>query len=171
MTLGLKHGENRLRAYSDEWPGLYSAESCKIQNVCGELLIAIQHVGSTAVPGLTSKPIIDIPVGVETLSTAEKMIPGMETIGYDYPGDNGIPDDRIFGRDRHCRLFLVHVVVFQCDRWNNYRKFRDAVRANKLLATEYANIKEAIVKKHPVGRGTYPELKQEFIHRVLHQSH
>ena len=169
MTLGLKHGENSLSVYSDDWPDHYKCESERIQDVCGDLLIAIEHVGSTSVPGLTAKPIVDILVGVDSLNIAEKMKTGMHSIGYDYPGDIGIPDDRIFGRDPGFRLFLVHVVEYENQRWNNYLIFRNALRNSKELSAEYAQIKTDIVQKHPVGRGIYTELKYKFIHKVLAQ--
>jgi len=109
------------------------------------------------VPGLTAKPIVDMLVGVETLDIAEQMRPGMESIGYDYPGDIGIPDDRIFGRDPGFRLFLVHVVEHESPRWQNYLKFRDALREDKQLSEEYGRLKLEISKKHPEGRSVYTD--------------
>lgn len=167
MTLGLKHGENRLCQYSTDWSNRFQTESKLIRNTCGDLIIAIEHVGSTSVPGLLAKPIIDMLVGVQMLRDAEKMIAGMQHLGYDYPGDIGIPDDRIFGRDPGFRLFLVHVVEYESERWYRYLHFREALRADKQLADKYASLKAEIAEKHPVGRGTYTNLKSEFINRTL----
>ncbi|MBX2837042.1 MAG: GrpB family protein [Gammaproteobacteria bacterium] len=169
MSLGLKHGENRLCLYSDDWPNQFRSEANRIIDVCGSFFLAIEHVGSTAVPGLTAKPIVDILVGVSDLGIAEQMVPGMESIGYDYPGNIGIPGDRIFGRDPGFRLFLVHVVEHDSQRWTDYLHFRDALRANKLLSEEYAKLKTEISEKHPEGRGIYAELKSDYISRVLMQ--
>lgn len=169
MSLGLQHGINRLSAYSPEWPGLFAAEATKIQKVCGQYILAIEHVGSTSVPDMKAKPIVDIAAGVASLKDAEKMIVGMESIGYDYPGDIGIPDDRIFGRDPDLRKFLVHVVVFNSTQWHHYLDFRDALRNDTKLANNYCKIKTAIVKKHPEGRAIYTELKSDFIHRFREQ--
>ncbi|MFK8078687.1 MAG: GrpB family protein [Granulosicoccus sp.] len=71
----------------------------KLIDACGSYILAIEHVGSTSIPNLVAKPIVDILIGVKALSDAELMIPGMKSVGYDYPDDIGIPDDRIFGRD------------------------------------------------------------------------
>lgn len=169
MTLGLKHGQNRLCAYSEDWPNQFQAESSLIRDACGPLITAIEHVGSTSVPGLLAKPIIDIAVGVDALDVADEMIPAMQTLGYDYPDDIGIPDDRIFGRDPGFRLFLVHVVVHESKKWRYYLGFRNTLRSNKQLSEEYAELKTEIVKKHPSGRGVYTELKSVFIDRVLKQ--
>lgn len=167
MSLGLQHGKNTLCLYSDDWPKQFRSEANRIIDVCGNLFSAIEHVGSTSVPGLTAKPIVDILVGVSALSISEKMVAGMESIGYDYPGDIGITDHRIFGRDPGFRLYLVHVVEYDSQRWKNYLIFRNALRANKNLAEEYGRLKTNIAERYPEGRGVYTELKYEFINRVL----
>jgi len=169
MTLGLQHGKNILCPYSDDWPIQYKHESDRILTVCGNLLTAIEHVGSTAVPGLTAKPIIDIAVGVESLDVADEMLTGMESIGYDYPGDVGIPNDRIFGRDPGFRLFLVHVVIHKSSNWNHYLIFRNALKTSNKLRDEYVKLKTESVRKQPEGRAAYSELKSEFINMVLTQ--
>ncbi len=169
MSLGLKHGINRLAPYSPDWPIRFTAESKKLIDVCGSHILAIEHVGSTSIPSMVAKPIVDILIGVEALTDAELMIPGMESVGYDYPGDIGIPDDRIFGRDPGFRKYLVHVVVINSTRWNRYIDFRDALRQNLKLADEYRKLKTAIVEKYPEGRAKYTELKSDFISRVLEQ--
>ncbi len=169
MTLGLEQGKNRLTPYSPEWASLYLDESEKILTVCGKLVLAIAHIGSTSIPDMVAKPIIDLVAGVTSLDDAERMVPAMESIGYDYPGNIGIPDDRIFGRDPGFRKFLVHVVVFNSTRWNNYIAFRDALCNDKKLAGQYAQLKSDIVEQHPQGRAKYSELKSRFIHDVLTQ--
>lgn len=169
MSLGLKHGENRLSIYSDEWPIRFQSESDRILQVCGDQLLSIEHVGSTSVEGLVAKPIVDMVVGVEKLQVAENMIPAMQSIGYDYPGDIGIADDRVFGRDPGYRLYLVHVVEFEDKQWNRYIDFRHALRTNKRLAKEYGELKSEIAEKHPEGRAVYTSLKSDFINRVIEQ--
>jgi len=171
MSLGLEHGVNRLVPYSSDWPVQYESESQRIRDVCGEVLLAIEHVGSTSIPNLVAKPIVDMVLGVATLEDAEKLIPSMESIGYDYPGDIGIPDDRIFGRDPGFRKFLVHVVVFESDRWNRYINFRDVLREDVNISAEYGQLKSKIVEEHPEGRGKYTELKSGFISSVLENRH
>ncbi len=171
MNLGLEHGINRLAPYSPDWPSRFTAESKKLNDVCRKYILATEHVGSTSIPGMVAKPIVDILIGVEALNDAEKMIPGMESIGYDYPGDIGIPVDRIFGRDPGFRKYLVHIVVVNSTRWNRYIDLRDALRQDTGLADENSKLKLAIVEKHPEGRTKHTELKSEFIRRVLVQRH
>ena len=167
MSLGLEHGVNRLVTYSNDWPVRYASESQKIRDVCGEILLDIEHVGSISVPNLVAKPIVDMVLGVASLEHAEKLVPGMKSIGYDYPGDIGIPDDRIFGRDLGFRKFLIHVVVFGSARWNRYINFRDALREDANMAAEYGRLKVKIAEEHPEGRGKYTEIKHGFVSKVL----
>jgi GrpB-like predicted nucleotidyltransferase (UPF0157 family) len=169
MNLGLEHGINRLSPYSADWPGLFTTEAENILSVCGNCIIAIEHVGSTSIPHMEAKPIVDMVAGVASLNDAEKMIKGMESIGYDYPGDIGIPDDRIFGRDPGFRKFLVHVVVFNSPQWDNYICFRDTLIKDPKLANEYCKLKSAIAANHPKGRAKFTKLKSKFIRRVLEQ--
>jgi len=171
MSLGLQHGKNQIYRYSDDWPEQFKSEAIRILDVCGDMLIALEHVGSTSVPGLAAKPIVDMLAGVASLAVAEKMKKGMLSIGYDYPGDIGIPGDRIFGRDPGFRLFLLHVVEYDGEQWHRYLNFRNALRGSQSLAAEYANLKIEIAKKYPEGRGIYTELKSEFINRVLASHH
>ena len=167
MSLGLEHGINRVVPYSSDWPIQYVRESEKIKRVCTVRILGMEHVGSTAVPGLISKPIIDIAVGVARLSVAETMKADMASIGYDYPGDVGIPDDRIFGRDKPVRHFLVHVVEYDGAKWHQYLQFRNALRSQPQLAAEYGRLKTHIVEQHPTGRAAYAEQKTDFVNKVL----
>ncbi len=170
MTLGLEHNVNRLCAYSDDWPVQFSIESEKILSACRDHVIAIEHVGSTSIQGLVAKPIVDIMIGVRSLDVADKMVNNMRSIGYDYPGDIGIPAERIFGRDPGFRRFLVHVVVFKSANWFQYLKFRDVLRADEEIAQDYGNLKLKIAKQHPQGRALYTKLKSAFIQEILKQS-
>ena len=168
--LGLSHGENELVSYSDEWPQLFQEEKARIEAVVGEHIRAIEHVGSTAIPGIRAKPIIDIAIAVADLSVSDALVPAMTSIGYDYPGDIGIPDHRIFGRDRDVRRFLVHVLEHERYRWRELIAFRDTLRADPALAREYERVKLAAVSHHPTGRVQYNEFKAQFVADVLRQA-
>jgi GrpB-like predicted nucleotidyltransferase (UPF0157 family) len=168
-VLGLPHGQNYLVDYSDAWPRLFQEEKARIEAVVGERICATAHVGSTAVPGIKAKPIIDIAIAVARLVVADELAPAMATIGYDYPGDIGIPDHRIFGRDREARRFLVHVLEQNGYRWRELIAFRDIIRANRALAREYERVKIDAVARHRTGRAQYTESKAHFVQRLLQE--
>ncbi len=81
----------RLVDYDPQWPILYEEEKASILGVIGDLIVDIQHIGSTAVPGLGAKPIIDIVVAIRRLALIEKCVRPLQTIGYEYLGEYGIP--------------------------------------------------------------------------------
>ncbi len=97
-TLGLKHGLNLLVDYDPRWPAAYAAEKERILAALGDLVVAIEHYGSTSIPGLRAKPIIDILVGIRTQTEWTKCKAPLEALGYDYAEHAGVPDHFIFGR-------------------------------------------------------------------------
>lgn len=167
MSLGLQFPAVRLAAYTPTWTAAYAAERDRILSVLGERLVGIEHVGSTAVPGISAKPIIDIAVAVRALSAADEFAPDMARIGYDDAGDGGVPGQRIFGRGPRIRTHLVHVVVADGLQWRNYLKFRDALLSDARLAEEYDSLKRALAAEFPEDRRSYTSAKGQFIARVL----
>jgi len=167
MSLGLSFPTVRLAAYTPAWAVAYADERDRIRSALGEQLLGIQHVGSTAIPGISAKPIIDIAVAVQDLRSADEFAPDMARIGYDDAGDGGVPGQRIFGRGPRVRTHLVHVVVAGGPDWRNYLTFRNALLNDPELAREYDSVKRALAEKFPEDRRSYTSAKGEFIGRVL----
>jgi GrpB-like predicted nucleotidyltransferase (UPF0157 family) len=168
MVLGLPLGHNYLVPYDSAWPQLFEQELGQLRSVLPADALEIQHVGSTAVPGLPAKPIIDIAIAAPSHRLANDWQQGMASIGYDYPGDIGIPDHRIFGRDPEARRFLVHVVDAASPRWRDFLLFRDRLRSDPQLAADYAAVKQRAASAHPTGlRSSYTKAKADFIEAVL----
>ena len=170
-TLGLKHSVNLLVDYDERWPAEFAAEEQRLREALRNLIVAIEHCGSTAVPGLRAKPIIDIYIGVRSLADWVQCKAPLESLGYDYADHAGIPNDFVFGRgrDRTERTHLVHVIEYGGELWRNALVFRNALRANPQLAADYAAIKQQAVEQAPVNRARYTELKGPFIAAVLAQ--
>jgi GrpB-like predicted nucleotidyltransferase (UPF0157 family) len=169
--LGLKHGVNLLVDYDRRWPAEFAAEEQRLREVLSDVVLGIEHGGSTAVPGLCAKPIIDIYAGVRSLADWVQCKAPLEALGYDFAEHAGIPNDFVFGRgrDQTERTHLVHVVEHGGELWRNVLVFRDALRANPRLAAEYAAIKQQAVEQAPVNRARYNDLKGPFIAAVLAQ--
>ena len=170
--LGLKHGVNRLVDYDPQWPLAFEAERVRIHRVLAEIARGIEHYGSTAVAGLRAKPIIDILVGVEPLDAWIQCKGPLESLGYDYAENAGVPGHFIFGRgrDRSERTHLVHVVEFQGESWRSSLAFRDALRSHESLREAYVRMKEQAVAAAPKGRAKYNEMKQAFIEHFTGQT-
>jgi GrpB-like predicted nucleotidyltransferase (UPF0157 family) len=114
MHLGLHGGENRLVPYDSAWPTLYQHEEARLRDHLHNAIVAIEHYGSTAVPGMKAKPIIDILVGVDKPDKWSLCKKPLEGLGYDYAENAGVPGHHIFGRPQG-RQFLVHIVEWKSD--------------------------------------------------------
>lgn len=169
VNLGLKHGVNLLVGYDAAWEQEFRDEKLRIDRALPSGIAKdIQHYGSTAVPGLRAKPILDILVGVDPLSDWEACRGPLESIGYDYAEHAGVPGHYIFGRGRDTteRTHLVHIVHHQGTSWRYNLAFRDALRRDPALCAAYVRAKEVAAADAPTGRGQYNELKGLFIQRV-----
>jgi len=159
--LGLEQNVNRLVDYNPIWPQAFAVEADRIRAAVGSLAVAVEHYGSTSVPGLRAKPIIDILIGVTAIDHGIAMIEPMARLGYDYAGNQGIPEHHIFGRGK-ARTYLAHVVVFNGDQWRQALHFRDRLRADPDLRQDYEGLKEQLAGG-TLTRAAYTAGKSDFI--------
>src|ERR1700686_933409 len=133
--LGLKHNVNLLVDYDPQWESEFINERKRIAEALGAVARGVEHYGSTAVPGMRAKPILDILVGVSPIDDWEKCRVPLEGLGYDYAANAGVPDHPIFGRGRDSmeRTHLVHVVEFLGVSWRTNLAFWDALRRDACL--------------------------------------
>jgi len=152
--------------YNPHWPEMFLAERSLIETVFANIPVAIEHIGSTAVPGLAAKPIIDIVLGADSLEIIEARIPALENIGYEYihEAELIVPERRFFVRDGRYHL---HCVVFQGKIWNYQLRFRDILRNNPKLARKYEELKRDLARRYPNARPIYTERKSPFVEEVL----
>ena len=154
--------------YDPAWPRRFDEERRALAATFAGTEAVIEHVGSTAVPGLGAKPVIDIMVGVPVLVAIEDRIPALEAAGYEYVQEyeKQLPDRRYFKKPRFgSRAFHVHCVAVGSDFWIRHLAFRDHLRAHPESAAAYYNLKRALTTR--VSKGEYTEAKSPFIERVL----
>jgi GrpB-like predicted nucleotidyltransferase (UPF0157 family) len=154
--------------YDPDWPRRFDEERRALAAVFAGSEAVIEHVGSTAVPGLGAKPVIDIMVGVPVLVEVEGRIPALEAAGYEYVREyeKQLPDRRYFRKPRlGPRAFHVHCVVTGSDFWIRPLAFRDHLRAHPESAAAYYNLKRELAMR--VSREEYTEAKSPFIEGVL----
>jgi GrpB-like predicted nucleotidyltransferase (UPF0157 family) len=163
-----KHNVNFLVDYDPLWESAFIEENERIAEALGTVVKAIEHYGSTAVPGMRAKPILDILVGVNPIADWEKCRGPLESLSYDYAASAGVPGHYIFGRGRDSteRTHLVHVVEFLGEEWRVNLTLRDALRRDAGLRARYAEEKERAAAAAPEGRERYNELKRAFLAKV-----
>jgi GrpB-like predicted nucleotidyltransferase (UPF0157 family) len=145
------------------WAKLYEEESARLAAIFDGQAIGIEHIGSTSVPGLCAKPIVDVLVGLEELELSGEQVEAMTGLGYEFLGEYGLPG-RLFFR-KHPRTHHVHVVVHGGEHWDRQLTFRDALRTDADERQRYDEFKRRLAAEgHP--RDVYTELKTPFIREV-----
>ncbi len=153
-----------LRDHDPSWAELFESERLLLAQVFGERAAAIEHIGSTSVPDLCAKPIVDILVGLRELELTDDDVAGMVDLGYEYLGEYGLPG-RLFFRKGEPRTHNVHVVEHGGMHWERQLIFRDALRTDPEERRAYDQFKRRLAAEgHP--REVYTELKTPFIQEV-----
>jgi GrpB-like predicted nucleotidyltransferase (UPF0157 family) len=157
--------ELALAEYDPAWAERYRAEAALIGKALGESARGIEHVGSTAVPGLAGKPTIDIAVGVDTLDLLPEHRKRMADAGFIFQPDEDRPWERRFVKgEQFPREVIVHVVAWDGSKWSEFIRFREALRADPELAAEYEQLKRNLLERGHWYRGVD---KGDLIERVL----
>lgn len=167
MTVGLKRGTVNVVPYKKKWTDEFEKEKARIVEVCGGKVVAVEHIGSTSVPGLAAKPIIDIAVGVTRLKDAEKLLKPLSKIDYHFY--KKFQRQRLFvakGPDEN-RTHYLHVMRHKGAKWNNDQLFRDYLRAHPEEVEQYAKLKTALAKKYADDRQGYADAKTAFIKSII----
>jgi GrpB-like predicted nucleotidyltransferase (UPF0157 family) len=155
--------------YDEAWPSLFLEEQTRIERALGPLVERIEHVGSTAVPGLTSKPIIDIMVGVRSLREADRCIEPLGRLSYEYRGEVGVPG-RLFFRKGDPRTHHLHIAEVGGEFWVGHLAFRAYLRTHPQTAREYARLKHELADSFRADWTAYAEGKSAFILEVLRRA-
>ena len=166
MSLGLPSGTVQVVGYDPAWPLLFSQEAERIRGFLGELPLALEHMGSTAVPGLAAKPILDILAGHPREADLSAYIAAIERAGYLYRGEQGIPGRHFFRRGDP-RSYHLHLTVRHERFWRDHLSFRDALRDDPRLREEYAALKRGLAERYPMDRESYIEGKTWFVAHVV----
>jgi GrpB-like predicted nucleotidyltransferase (UPF0157 family) len=167
MILGLPRGEVRLVPHPEGWKRAFSRERRLLAAALGRRAAAIEHVGSTAVPGLAAKPILDIAVAVPSLRRIGAWPRLLEAEGYTFFGDREGWGEQFFAKgpeDR--RTVYLHVVERGSRRWRDYLSFRDRLAGSPRLSARYAALK-ARAAARAADRKAYTAAKERFIRRVI----
>lgn len=169
MVIGVPYGKVIVAPYSDRWPALFEQEKARIASALGPDAVEIMHVGSTAVPRLLAKPIIDINIGVADIGRIPEVVPKMEALGYTYKGEFGIKDRHFFILGEPV-THHVHIVQHGGDFWRVNVLFRDSLRTDTKTAEEYAKLKRNLAGQFPDDREMYTKSKNGFIQEALRKA-
>jgi GrpB-like predicted nucleotidyltransferase (UPF0157 family) len=159
--------------YNSSWSTDANIEIEKLKNVIPlNCIIDIQHVGSTAIPGLSAKPIIDIQIAAKSLEAMKVIaIPALQKLGYEYWYDNPDPERMFFVKGMppfgERRTHHVHIVEPISKHWFGGIAFRDYLISHPEAAKEYEQLKIELAKQHTFDREEYTNAKTDFVNKIL----
>ncbi|HET6455978.1 MAG TPA: GrpB family protein [Armatimonadota bacterium] len=172
--LGLKRGTVKLVPHNPKWAKLFEQEKQLLVGTFGETIFAMEHIGSTAIPGIPAKPILDMNIGVESLEIAKEMKDKFVELGYEHrpfvPGQSleGLQAQELYVRGPETkRTHFAHVTVYGSDFWNNALLFRDYLRSHPGRAQEYDDLKQKLAQQYGNDRGSYSKGKEQFVLQTL----
>ncbi|MFN2637762.1 MAG: GrpB family protein [Gemmatimonadaceae bacterium] len=168
MTLGLESGIVRLVPYDPAWPALFAAEKDRLQKLfaVAGLAVILEHTGSTAIPGLAAKPVLDILGGYPEGTPVAQYIDVLTSAGYVHRGEQGIPGREFFRRGNP-RSYHLHLTAIDGPFWRDHLTFRNRLRADESLRDAYAALKLDLAARFPRDREAYNESKGPFVNEIL----
>jgi GrpB-like predicted nucleotidyltransferase (UPF0157 family) len=164
--LGVAQGQVRLVEPTSRWPSLFEEEARRLRTALGTFRAVVEHCGSTSIPGVPAKPILDIVVGIPAPIDVAPIRTALAPIGYEHATWAGVPGHEVFGKGDP-RTHLVHVVPLQGPAWDRMLRFRDALRRDASLAAEYGDLKRQLAARYPSNRSAYTDAKTDLVERVL----
>jgi len=159
-----------LMPYQDSWKDKFEAERSKLREIFGSKAIAVEHIGSTSIPGLSAKPIIDIAVLIEKSEEADSFVEVLNTPGYSHDKLNSSSERHFFRKDDPTEF---HISIAYKDKggfWERQILFRDYLRNHPDLRDEYQKLKEKLLLNDPTGKNSYIDGKTEFVCKILQLS-
>lgn len=164
--LGLPRGEVFLVPWSAEWVKEFEMEKKRIEEVIGQYIVNVHHIGSTAVNGLSAKPIIDIAIEINHFLDGEQCVTALQGLGYSYRGVNVLPERHYFSKGEP-RTHQIHMYQTGNRYLLEQINFRDYLRSNELARSEYQQLKLNLSNENKNDKHKYAEGKTDFVMSIL----
>mgnify|MGYP002777060727 CR=1 FL=1 len=158
-------------SHDPQWRSQFEVEATAIAAALSTNAVTVHHIGSTAIPGIYAKPIIDLLVEVHTIKQIDEQTTAMQALGYEALGEFGIPGRRYFRKHNALGDRTHHVHVFQSGspEIKRHLAFRDYLRTHPAEAQAYSQLKQALAQQHPHDIEAYMDGKDGFIRRSIKQ--
>jgi GrpB-like predicted nucleotidyltransferase (UPF0157 family) len=177
MTVPVGDTQIHIADYDPRWPQMFEEEKKLIVEAVREWLVAIEHVGSTSIPGIAAKPVVDICAGVRDIGEAYKTIFPLAQLDYRCMGEAGIPERLYFKKPADSkslrlpgtvrRTHQIHMYETSNPEWERHLAFRDYLRENPDARDEYEALKRRLAADFNGDIEGYADAKGEFVERIL----
>lgn len=164
--IGLERGALKLAPYTVQWKRLFEAEKALLHAAVGDYVLAIEHVGSTSIPRMLAKPILDIGIAVRDYEEARICVEPIRALGYEYVGEHGMPRRHYFVKGDPTTHHLHMLEATSLD-WENMMLFREYLIQHPEAARQYAELKMELARRSPADREAYQDGKAPLIERIL----
>jgi len=157
-----------LQPYDARWPAEFTRESAAVASALGSTLVGIHHIGSTAIPGIHAKPVIDMLAVTSDVALLDESATRLEALGYEALGEFGIAGRRYFRKDNRAgeRTHQIHAFQVGSPQIARHLAFRDFLRAHPDHASDYDALKQRLAESHPTDISGYTDGKDSFIHDI-----
>jgi len=154
--------------HNPKWREEFEKEEKYVAAGLGKCVVAIHHIGSTSIPGIYAKPVIDMLVEVTDIDVVDQLAPGMEALGYEVKGEFGIPGRRYFRKEDAYgfRTHQIHTFATGSPQAVRHLAFRDYLIAHPEDALEYSELKRTLAEQHPYRMDDYIDGKNAFINEI-----
>ncbi|MBM7783516.1 GrpB family protein [Tenggerimyces flavus] len=166
-TLGVRRGAVELMPADPTWAEAYERALPLLRGALAGIAVAIEHIGSTAIPGLPAKPILDVAVGLPPGCDPAEVDEPLVALGFVYRGSDESRTTYGWESEPRVRVVNLHVVEHEGRTWREYVAFRDALRADPEARDAYAVLKQDLAERFPADRASYIAGKDAFVARVL----
>jgi GrpB-like predicted nucleotidyltransferase (UPF0157 family) len=156
--------------YDPRWPDIFEDLRAPVAAALGDLVVTVEHIGSTAVPGLAAKPVIDMDVVVPSAADVPEAIGRLATLGYVHRGDLGIPGREAFSSPAGSPRHHLYVCALGSEELRRHRCFRDYLLAHPDDARAYGALKKAAAQRFAEDRAAYNGAKTPFVESVLRRA-
>ena len=166
--IGLARGIVQLKQYSPEWKTLFEQEADLLRATMDVAALQVDHIGSTAIVGMSAKPIIDLVVVVSSLNEAGVWIPRLEALGYEHRATDDVVDRLFFakGPQSH-RTHHLSLTEARSEFYTEKVLFRDYLGSHREAFDGYLELKQKLAQRYPTDRCSYTEGKRRFVERVI----
>jgi len=156
--------------YNNEWKIKFNYEKKAIHNIFGNELVEIHHIGSTSVPGLSAKPIIDIMPVAKHIQNIDHFNEEMKSMGYEPMGEHGICKRRFFRKGGEDRTHHIHVFEEGSPDVERHLAFRDYLRTHDDIAKQYGELKQKLANQYPHDMEAYIDGKEQLVKDIEHEA-
>jgi len=160
--------EVKLSPHSGAWTEKFLREKCELARVLAHVSPPIEHIGSSAVPGLPAKPIVDIAIKVDSVSLIPSLLEPLAELSYSYIGEHGVAGRHFFIKGVP-REFHLHIVDGRSDHWERWLTFRDILIRSEKVRQDYLALKKELTRKYHDQREKYTAGKSAFIDALVNR--